>query len=80
MNKSPKGFPEDFLWGGAIAANQAEGAFDVDGKGMCIADINAFQGDLPLEKRFNLEMDTSQIKAAMADQEGNYPKRRGIGF
>lgn len=80
MNKSPKGFPEDFLWGGAIAANQAEGAFDVDGKGMCIADINAFQGDLPLEKRCNLEMDTSQIKAAMADQEGNYPKRRGIGF
>ena len=26
------GFPKDFLWGGAIAANQAEGAWDVDGK------------------------------------------------
>ncbi|WP_368736956.1 family 1 glycosylhydrolase, partial [Enterobacter quasiroggenkampii] len=23
--------PKDFLWGGAIAANQAEGAFQVDG-------------------------------------------------
>lgn len=23
-------FPKDFLWGGAIAANQAEGAFKVD--------------------------------------------------
>ena len=22
-----KGFPENFLWGGAIAANQAEGAW-----------------------------------------------------
>src|SRR5699024_2931195 len=25
-------FPKDFLWGGAIAANQAEGAWNVDGK------------------------------------------------
>ena len=23
-----KGFPEDFLWGGAIAASQADGAYD----------------------------------------------------
>lgn len=33
MTKIPEGFPKDFLWGGAIAANQAEGAWDVDGKG-----------------------------------------------
>lgn len=26
-------FPEKFLWGGAIAANQAEGAWNIDGKG-----------------------------------------------
>ena len=26
-------FPKDFLWGGATAANQCEGAWDVDGKG-----------------------------------------------
>ena len=25
-------FPEGFLWGGAIAANQAEGAYLEDGK------------------------------------------------
>lgn len=30
-------FPEDFLWGGAIAANQAEGAWLEDGKGMDMA-------------------------------------------
>lgn len=30
--KSPKGFPTDFMWGGAIAANQAEGAWDKDGR------------------------------------------------
>ncbi|KAI3473460.1 hypothetical protein Pfo_031631 [Paulownia fortunei] len=28
-----------FLWGGAIAAHQAEGAWDVDGKGVSIADV-----------------------------------------
>lgn len=32
-------FPEDFLWGGAIAANQAEGGYLEDGKGLSIADI-----------------------------------------
>lgn len=33
-------FPEDFLWGGAIAANQAEGAFRMHGKGLSSADIH----------------------------------------
>lgn len=28
----------DFLWGGAVAANQLEGAYDVDGKGLSVAD------------------------------------------
>lgn len=32
-------FPENFLWGGATAANQFEGAYNVDGKGLSIQDI-----------------------------------------
>lgn len=32
-------FRKDFLWGGATAANQCEGAWDVDGKGISVADI-----------------------------------------
>jgi 6-phospho-beta-glucosidase len=32
-------FPDGFLWGGAIAANQAEGAWDEDGKGPTIVDV-----------------------------------------
>ncbi|PTY79256.1 6-phospho-beta-glucosidase [Heyndrickxia sporothermodurans] len=36
---STKQFPKDFLWGGAIAANQAEGAWNVGGKGPSIADV-----------------------------------------
>ncbi len=32
-------FPDQFLWGGAIAANQCEGAYDLDGKGLSIQDV-----------------------------------------
>ena len=31
--------PENFLWGGAVAAHQIEGAWNVDGKGMSIVDV-----------------------------------------
>ena len=33
-------FPKNFLWGGAIAANQAEGAYDEDGKGLNVTDVS----------------------------------------
>ena len=48
MKQAAQGFPKDFLWGGAIAANQAEGAFLEGGKGWCVADILKVQdkGDL----------------------------------
>ena len=32
-------FSENFLWGGAVAANQCEGAWDVDGKGISDSDV-----------------------------------------
>lgn len=32
-------FPEGFLWGGAVAANQCEGAYNEDGKGLSIQDV-----------------------------------------
>lgn len=32
-------FPKDFLWGGAVAANQCEGVYLEDGKGLSIQDI-----------------------------------------
>lgn len=32
-------FPDGFLWGGATAANQCEGAYDVDGRGLANVDV-----------------------------------------
>lgn len=32
-------FPENFLWGGALAANQVEGAYLEDGKGLSVVDL-----------------------------------------
>jgi len=32
-------FPNNFLWGGAIAANQAEGAYNEGGKGLSVQDV-----------------------------------------
>ncbi len=33
------GFPENFLWGGATAANQCEGGFDQGGRGLANVDV-----------------------------------------
>ena len=39
MNATPTPFPKGFLWGGATAANQLEGAYDEGGKGLSIQDV-----------------------------------------
>ncbi|MBR2810297.1 MAG: glycoside hydrolase family 1 protein [Solobacterium sp.] len=74
------GFPKDFLWGGAVAANQLEGAWQEGNKGLCIADINEYKGYLPPEKRSNKEITTDYIKELLADKEKMFPKRYGIDF
>ncbi len=32
-------FPKGFLWGGATAANQCEGAYNLDGRGLANVDV-----------------------------------------
>ena len=44
-------FPKNFLWGGAVAANQCEGAWNVDGKGISGMDI-ATGGSKDSPRRF----------------------------
>jgi len=38
QNVSPLHFPNGFMWGGATAANQVEGAWNEGGKGMTVQD------------------------------------------
>ena len=66
-------FPKDFLWGGAMAANQCEGAFDVDGRGLSSCDF------LPAAKeRFMLS--AGEIPLSRFDDSYYYPARYGIDF
>ena len=43
--KSMGKFPKGFLWGGATAANQCEGAWQADGKGLATVDVTPFGAD-----------------------------------
>lgn len=62
-------FPENFLWGGAIAANQCEGAYNEDGKGLSTADC--FTGGSHTVPR--------RPTAKLIEGE-RYPNHEGIDF
>lgn len=70
MKQLKKGFPADFLWGGAIAANQAEGAFLEGGRGWSVADILKVQDKGDLKKKSNKETSMKDIEAALQDTKG----------
>ena len=78
-----KQFPKDFLWGGATAANQFEGAWNVDGRGPATSDTS--RAVAPEERKsmgseFNSPMTRAKLDAALNDTEGLYPKRWGSDF
>lgn len=75
------GFPKGFLWGGAVAANQIEGGFGLDGKGLSVADVHLYNPELDIKTASQeSEMTLAEVKRAMLDEEGYYPKRHGIDF
>lgn len=57
VNQGDLKFPEGFLWGGATAANQIEGAWNIDGKGMTIEDCLEYRevGIADMHKQFALD-------------------------
>ncbi|MCZ2492109.1 6-phospho-beta-glucosidase [Dellaglioa carnosa] len=71
MTKS--NFPDNFLWGGATAANQFEGAYDVDGKGLSLVDILPDAHHGRWDYLFN-------AKAAMKMEEDFYPSHESVDF
>ncbi|NMB17872.1 MAG: 6-phospho-beta-glucosidase, partial [Erysipelothrix sp.] len=67
------GFPKDFLWGGATAANQFEGAYDRDGRGLANVDVIPHGED-----RFNVLLGRRKM---LDFEEGyHYPAKEGIRF
>ncbi|WP_137665290.1 glycoside hydrolase family 1 protein [Enterococcus hulanensis] len=73
-------FPEKFLWGGAIAANQIEGAWNEDGKGMSIADLFSYDPESDTSQLHVSNMTKAQVLEALHDDQKYYPKRHGIDF
>lgn len=66
-------FPKGFLWGGAIAANQAEGGYNEGGRGLEDCDMLPNGPDRFLVLSGQKELDES-------DQEHFFPARFGIDF
>ncbi|AND79293.1 6-phospho-beta-glucosidase [Streptococcus pantholopis] len=66
-------FPEGFLWGGATAANQCEGAYNIDGRGLANVDV------VPIGKdRFPII--TGQKKMFDFEEGYFYPAKESIDF
>lgn len=67
-------FPQGFLWGGATAANQLEGAYQEGGKGLNLADV------LPGGKvRLNL-LSQAGFDFEMEPEKYSYPNHEAIDF
>ncbi len=62
-------FSENFLWGGAMAANQCEGAWDEDGKGPSVADAAVCSRNF--EERLTLKP---------IEKDKYYPSHEAIDF
>ena len=79
-----KGFSKDFLWGGAIAAAQADGGFRDGGKGISTQDLRYFDTAWTKEKRTemrNVNMTSEIFHNALNDVDNtHYPFRWGIDF
>lgn len=73
MFEKPTSFPENFLWGGATAANQLEGAYLEGGKGLTTVDL------IPTgSKRFPIAMGNLD---SFEPKEGEfYPSHEAIDF
>ena len=66
-----KAFPETFLWGGATATNQVEGAWQEDGKGISTSDLQPHGVMGKMEPRI---LGKENIKDVAIDFYHRYPE------
>lgn len=74
------GFKKDFLWGGATAANQCEGAWDADGKGMSTADIQPYTKGMDRKTLSFNHVSKEGFQSFLDNEDLFYPKRTGVHF
>ncbi|MBM7541079.1 glycoside hydrolase family 1 protein [Amphibacillus cookii] len=67
-------FPDGFLWGGATAANQFEGAYNEGGKGLNLADV------LPGGKERLALLSSTGFDFEIDKSKYSYPNHEGIDF
>lgn len=85
-------FPKDFLWGGATAANQFEGGYDQDGKGLSSSDCTT-RGSRTKPRMVTYQTKDGEVKAVPmfslnVDEDVtfgvfdgyDYPSHEGIDF
>ncbi|CAM3659708.1 glycoside hydrolase family 1 protein [Rahnella victoriana] len=65
-------FPQGFMWGGATAANQVEGAYDQDGKGLSIVDA------IPGGKARLSIVSSPEFDFTLDSEKYTYPNHKGI--
>ncbi|MQW23522.1 MULTISPECIES: glycoside hydrolase family 1 protein [unclassified Lactococcus] len=65
-------FPKGFLWGGATAANQLEGGYDRDKKGLSVADV------MPGGKQRMGVLASDDFEWKLDNEHYHYPNHRGI--
>lgn len=83
MKELKKGFSDNFLWGGATAANQIEGAYLEGGKGLSTSDFAAYKDPYAQGKVNNFTFDVSSAELNKYKENPDafdFPKRRGIDF
>ena len=67
-------FRRDFLWGGATAANQYEGAWNVDGKGASVSD-HCTNGSHTIPKRITIRRGGEAIWHGVCGQIRRWDRR-----
>lgn len=85
------GFPKEFLWGGATAANQYEGGYLDGGKGLACADTIT-DGDMKTPRKIMIELENGERKfinrfedvpanaKAVIDENTYYPSHVATDF
>ena len=67
-------FPKNFLWGGATAANQCEGAWNEDGRGPALTDVTTGGSVKKVDRLLILTRMVNIVRSLLVKGRFNYLK------